>query len=213
MNRISLLLADAHKMARQGIANILATSDRIDIFAQVDNGLDALDILGGTACNVALIDYGLPGLDGISTTERICCTCPHTQVIVVTEPNQLDQATQALGAGAKGVLLNTDAVEELVLAIETVVEGRNYISDQIKDQILHGINPQPPRNQGIESLSKREFEMFCLLAKGTRVRDCAEQMHIGESTASTYRARIMEKLHLGSTGEVIRYAVENGISR
>ncbi len=142
---------------------------------------------------------------------KIRTACPSVKVIILTVHENIHYAIKALEAGAHGFVLKAAAVEELVRGIKTVSVGKTYISPAISDKLVEYLPVTKADRSGINALSAREFELLRLLGSGMKLHECARAMHITESTASTYRSRILQKLALNSTPDIIRFALENGI--
>jgi DNA-binding NarL/FixJ family response regulator len=120
-------------------------------------------------------------------------------------------AVKALEAGAHGYLIKSAAIDELVKAIAAVRRGEVYISPQVSHEVIRNLCRPKRQRSGLEALSQREFDVLRILGSGKTLQECARRMQISTSTASTYRARIMEKLGLDSTAELIRFSLENGL--
>lgn len=208
---IRVLLADDHKMVREGLAQLLEESEGILIVGQAGDGQEAVALAKQTRPDVAVLDYTMPNIDGALATQLIRSACPDVKVLILTVHENVHYAIKALEAGAHGFVLKAAAVEELVKGIQSVSIGKTYISPSISEKIAENIRKGKEDRIGLSCLSKREFELLRLLASGMKLKDCAKSMNITESTASTYRSRLMEKLSLKSNTEMIRFALENGV--
>ena len=158
-----------------------------------------------------ILDYSMSKADGASATRQIRKTCPKTKVLILTVHENIHYAIKTLEAGAHGFILKAAAVAELVKGIRSVFEGKVYISPLIAERMAEYFRKGKRDRSGLESLSQREFELLRLLSSGMKLQDCAKTMRITDSTASTYRSRLMEKLKLESNAEMVRFALENGI--
>jgi len=209
---IRVLLADDHAMIREGLAQLLEDSENILVVGQAGNGQEAVSLTKEIKPDVAVLDYTMPNMDGPLATREIRAASPDVKILVLTVHENVHYAIKALEAGAHGFILKAAAVEELVKGIRAVFRGRTYVSPSIADKITESIRKGKRQRSGLASLSRREFELVRLLSSGLRLQECAKAMHITESTASTYRSRLMEKLNLKTTTEIIRFALENGIT-
>ena len=209
--KIRVLLADDHAMVREGIAQLLEDSEDILIIGQAGDGQEAVAIAKEKNPDVVVLDYTMPKLDGVLATREIRSLCPDAKILVLTVHENVHYAIKALEAGAHGFILKAAAVEELVKGIRSVSKDKIYISPSISEKLAENIRKGKQDRSGLSSLSRREFELLQLLASGMKLQDCAKTMHVTDSTASTYRSRLMEKLNLKSTAEIIRFALENGI--
>jgi len=208
---IRVLLADDHAMIREGLAQLLEDSENILVVGQAGNGEQAVSLTKKMKPDVAVLDYSMPKMDGPLATREIRAACPDVKILVLTVHENVHYAIKALEEGAHGFILKASAVEELVKGIRSVFKGKTYVSPAIADKIMESIRKGNRVRSGLASLSAREFELVRLLASGLKLQDCARRMKVTESTASTYRARLMDKLNLKTTAEIIRFALENDI--
>lgn len=130
---------------------------------------------------------------------------------MLTIHDNIHYAVRALELGAHGYVIKSAAAHELVEAIRTVHNGEIYISPEVSQKVIRHMWDRKKNRSGLASLSQREFELLRVFGAGMGLKDCAEALNISTSTASTYRSRLMEKLHLKSTAEIIRFALENNI--
>lgn len=199
-------------MVREALSRILEASGNIHVVAQASDGMQALQVVQESRPEVVVLDYSMPSKDAIAVMEKLFRLYPEIKVLVLTVHENVHYAVRVLEAGAHGYLIKSAAVDELVRGIEAVHQGGIFISPRVAQEVLQRLR-QPKRNRiGLESLSQREFDLLRMLGAGISLQSCAKKMNVSTSTASTYRARIMEKLNLASTAEVIRYALENGIA-
>ena len=210
MTDIRVLLADDHIMMREGLANIIDASDGIDVVGQADGGHTALQLTEELKPDVLVLDYSMPDLQGASVLGRLKATGSTTRTLVLSTHDSIHYATKALSAGALGYVIKSGALHELVEAIRIVNDGGRYISRALDSQVAEKIGATG-RPVSVDSLSQREFELLGHLGRGLSLQEAARTMHVTESTASTYRARLMKKLHLRNTAEIIRFAIENDI--
>jgi len=210
-NPIRIVLADDHTMVREGLAQLLEESEGIEIAGQAGDGEEAVNLTKAERPDVVILDYSMAKADGAAATRQIRIACPLTKVLILTVHENIHYAIKTLEAGAHGFILKAAAVEELVKGIRSVFEGKVYISPLIAERMAEYFRKGKRDRSGLESLSRREFELLRLLSSGMKLQDCAKTMRITDSTASTYRSRLMEKLKLSSNAEMIRFALENGI--
>ena len=209
--KIRVLLADDHIMVREGLSQILEDSDRICVVEQVSSGKEVLEVLTTKQPDIVVLDYRMPGLDAPYVIKHICAEYPSVKVLILTIHANIHYAVRVLECGAHGYVIKSAAVQELVEAIEAVDRGEVYLSADVSQNILQHLR-KPKRDRiGLDSLSTREFELLRSLGSGMGLKQCADHLNISTSTASTYRSRLMEKLNLGNTAEIIRFALENDI--
>ncbi len=208
---IRVVLADDHEMVREALARILEESGRIRVVAQAKDGLEALAAVANSLPDVVVLDYTMPNLDGAQVTERLLNVRPDIKILVLTVHENIHYAVRVLESGAHGYVIKSAAVDELVEAIDSVRQGKIYVSPKVSKEVLEHIRQPKRKRVGVHSLSQREFDFLRIFGTGKSLQECAKQMGISTSTASTYRARIMEKLNLSSTAEVIRFALEHDV--
>lgn len=210
-NEIRVVLADDHNMVREALARILEESGGIRVEAQLSEAPAIFEAVRRTDPDVVVIDYSMPGTNAPRVIRQLLDTRPDQKILVLTVHENIHYAVRTLESGAHGYLVKSAAVDELVEAIRTVHAGSIYLSKEIaQDVLLHLRSPRRER-VGLEALSKREFDFLRILGSGKTLQECAKEMKISTSTASTYRARILEKLSLKSTAELIRFAIEHEV--
>ncbi len=208
---IRVVLADDHAMVREALAQILQESGCIQVVGQAATGPEAVEITAGARPDVIVLDYSMPGMDAGSTIEALLSRFPQLKVLVLTVHENIHYAVKVLESGAHGYVVKSAAVAELVEAIGAVSAGECYISPKVSQRVIQHLR-QPRRDRvGLEALSQREFEVLRVLGSGMSLKECCRHLKISTSSASTYRARLMEKLNLHSTAELIRFALENDI--
>ena len=206
---IRLLVADDHKLVREGLKQILAAAPGIEVTAEASNGDEALALAKGKDFDVALIDMSMPGLAGIALIKRLKLERPKLLILVLSMHGEAQYAARALKAGASGYLTKDSASEQLVGAIRKVAAGGVYVTDAAAASLMR--SPGAQDRPSHEQLSDREFEIFRLLAAGRGPTEIAEQLHLSVKTVSTHKTHILEKLNLGNSAELVRYALEHGI--
>jgi DNA-binding NarL/FixJ family response regulator len=208
---IRVVLADDHTMVREALARILEESGRIRIVAQANTGAQTVEAVRGANPHVVVLDYSMPDRDAPDIIEQIFAARPDTKILVLTVHENIHYAIRVLETGAHGYLIKSAAVDELVEAISTVRRGRVYLSAAVSQEVLQHLRQPKRKRVGLEALSQREFDFLRILGSGKSLQQCAKEMKISTSTASTYRSRIMEKLNLKNTAELIRFALEQDI--
>jgi DNA-binding NarL/FixJ family response regulator len=208
---IRVVLADDHAMVREALAQILEESGCIRVVGQASDGVQTLEVVARAAPAVLVLDYSMPKSNALSAIETLLRLHPHLKVLVLTVHENIHYAVKVLESGAHGYVIKSAAVQELVEAIQSVAEGELYISPKVSQKVIQHLR-QPKRDRvGLEALSQREFDLLRVLGAGMSLKECARQLNISTSSASTYRTRLMEKLQLHTTAELIRFALENDI--
>jgi DNA-binding NarL/FixJ family response regulator len=212
LSEIRVALADDHTMVRESLARVLEESGRIQVVGKAGDGQEALAIVEACSPDVVVLDYSMPEHDPPQLIRTLLKRRPRIKILVLTVHENVHYAVRVLEAGAHGYLIKSEAVEALVDAIIAVCSGRIYLSEAMSQEILQHLR-RPRRDRvGLDALSQREFDFLRIFASGKSLQECAREMKISVSTASTYRARILEKLNLKSTAELIRFALEEGIA-
>jgi DNA-binding NarL/FixJ family response regulator len=208
---IRVVLADDHGMVREALAQILQESGCIRVVGQAADGPSAVETAVKARPDVLVLDYSMPGPGAPELLATLRRRLPNLKVLVLTVHENLHYCVKALECGAHGYVIKSAAVGDLVDAIKTVSAGEVYISPKVSQKVIQHLRRPKKDRVGLEALSQREFELLRILGAGMSLKECAEHLSISTSSASTYRARLMEKLNLRTTAEVIRFALENDI--
>ncbi|MBL8228000.1 MAG: response regulator transcription factor [Bryobacterales bacterium] len=205
-----VLIADDHFAVRQGLEALLR-AELVDCqLASVSTQAELVERLGQEEWDVVLLDLNMPGRSGLESLREIKDLSPSTAVLIYTAHSEEQLGVRALRAGADGFVTKDRPAEELLRAIRRVLEGRRYISETLAERIADALR-QPDGAQAHELLSDREFQILRMLGGGTSATEIADQLTLSIKTVSTYRTRVLQKLNLRSTAELIRYAVEHNI--
>ncbi|MBU1237822.1 MAG: response regulator transcription factor [Gammaproteobacteria bacterium] len=210
-DKIHVLIADDHAIVRQGLRQILSETEDLIVAGEADDGVEALQLARQQEWNVFLLDVSMPNRNGIDTLKQLKKEFPRLPVLILSMHPEEQYAVRALKAGASGYLTKQSAPEQLVTAIRQVAGGRKYVSPTVAMQLADAIanDSEQPLH---ELLSDREYEVLKLIATGKTLTQIAEELNLAVATISTFRARILNKLGLSSTAELIRYGLENGLS-
>ena len=208
---IEVLLADDHVMVREGLSQILDECDHIRVVEQANDGAEVLELVARAHPDVIVLDYSMPKLDASSVISHVRREHPEVKILVLTVHENIHYAVRVLECGGHGYVVKSAAVQELVTAIESVYQGEVYVSSSISQDLLQHMRRPIKDRAGLDALSHREFDMLRVLGSGMSLKDGAKYLNISTSTASTYRSRLMEKLGLHNTAEIIRYALEHKI--
>jgi len=200
---IRVLIADDHNIVRDGLKRILAATADIEVAAEAASGDEALKLVRSNEYDVAMLDMSMPGLSGIDLIKRLKAEKPKLRLLVLSMHGEHQYAARALKAGASGYLNKDSAAEQLVSALRKIAAGGVHISDAAAAGLLA---TEQSAGQG---LSDREFEVLRLLVAGEGPTEIADRLHLSVKTVSTHKTRILQKLNLGSTAELVRYALEH----
>jgi DNA-binding NarL/FixJ family response regulator len=210
-NPIRVVLADDHAMVREALAQLLDESGSIRVVGQASDGHQAVELAVALRPDVIVLDYTMPNLDAPSAIETLLRRLPELKILILTVHENIHYAVKVLESGAHGYVVKSAAVGELVEAIHSASEGEVYISPKVSQRVIQHLRRPRKERVGLEALSQREFELLRVLGAGMSLKECAKHLNISASSASTYRARLMEKLKLRTTAEVIRFALENDV--
>ncbi len=206
---INVLIADDHAIVRQGLKQILSDTDDLVVAGEADDGVEALQLARSCAWDVYLLDISMPNRNGIDTLKQLKKEFPRLPVLILSMHPEEQYAVRAIQSGASGYLTKQGAPAELVAAIRKVARGEKYISPalatRLAEVIAGGDRPL------LEKLSDREHEVLRLIASGRTLTQVAEELNLSVATVSTYRARLLEKLALKSTAELIHYGMRQGL--
>jgi DNA-binding NarL/FixJ family response regulator len=200
---IRILVADDHKIVRDGLKRILAGTTDLSVAGEAASGDEALALARANEYDVAMIDMSMPGVAGIELVKRLKLEKPKLRILVLSMHGEHQYAARALKAGASGYLTKDSASEQLVSALRKIAAGGVHISDAAAASLVSA------QQSAHGSLSDREFEVLRLLVEGLGPTDIGERLHLSVKTVSTHKARILEKLGLDSTADLVRYAMEH----
>jgi two-component system, NarL family, invasion response regulator UvrY len=205
---IRILIADDHAVVREGVKRILADTDDLMIAGEASQGQEVLAKVSAEAWDMVLLDISMPGRNGLDVLRQLKLAYPELPVLVFSMHPENQYAVRAFKAGAAGYLTKESIPEELVAAIRKVVQGRRYVSPALAEHLvieLGGSVDSPLHAH----LSDREYQVLCMLASGKTVTAVAADLALSIKTISTHRSRILRKLHLRTTAELIHYAVRH----
>jgi len=214
---VRILLADDHRILREGLRSLLAQQPDMVVVGEAADGEEAVALAGQLRPDLVIMDVVMPGLDGVVATRRIRAEIPATRVIALSMHADRRFVSEMLRAGALGYLLKDSAFEELHQAVRTVMDGRPYLSAVITGSIVEDFVRQtsaPERSPAspLEMLTARELEVLRLLADGKRVKEVAHLLAISAKTVESHRQNIMDKLEIHSTVDLTRYALREGLT-
>lgn len=206
---MKVLLADDHTIVREGIKLLLSEAYPFAEIVDVSDSIDLMKKVYKEKWDVIICDISMPpGDSGLDSIKQIKEYSPKTPVIILSMHAPDQYAVRSIKAGAMGYLTKGAATLELVKAVNQVMSGKKYLSPDVAD-VLADAFENSNKNQSVENLSDREFEIFKLLASGKSVSDISKQLVLSPNTVSTFRARVFEKMGFQNNLELIRYAVDN----
>ena len=200
---IRVLIADDHSIVRDGLKRILASTTDLQVAGEASSGDQALQLVKANDYDVVMLDMSMPGLSGLDLIKRLKLEKPKLRILVLSMHGEQQYAARVLKAGAAGYLNKDSAAELLLGTLRKIAAGGVHIGDAAAASLLN-IKESPH-----EALSDREFEVMRLLVEGLGPTEIGERLHLSVKTVSTHKTRILEKLNLSSTAELVRYAMEH----
>lgn len=207
---IRVLAVDDHQIVREGVKRLLAESPDIRVTAEARSGAEALTRLAREPVDVVLLDVAMPGTSFIEALRELRERHPKSRVIVLSGHAEEEYAVRALKAGASGYVTKEHSSEELIAAIRKAHAGGTYVSASLAEQLARSVGGRTD-GPAHAALSDRELEVLRLLGQGRSVKEIAGALDLSSKTVSTYRTRMLEKLGLKTTADLIRYAVEHAL--
>lgn len=209
MNRI--VIVDDHPLMREGIATALDSEMDLSVCGQADSAEDAIELVGETEPDLAIIDISLPGMNGVELIKELQVLYPDVALLVVSRHDEDLYAERVIRAGAKGYVMKQEGKAVIVKAVRRILNGGTYLSDNITDKLLMSMSTggkDAGTKSPLDLLSDRELEVFELTGHGLGAQDIADRMHISPKTVQSYQTRIKNKLNLDSARELVRRAVQ-----
>lgn len=207
--KIRILLADDHAVVRHGFRMILNAQPDLEVVGEAANGRDAVEQAASLKPDIVVMDVTMPELNGIEATRRIAEIAPRTRVLALSMHKDAVYVREILRAGARGYLLKDSLESDLLAAVRAVSKGEGYLSPAVSEAVLSDYRKhvQDP----IDLLSTREREVLQLIAEGKTNKEIATALQLSVYTVEAHRGRIMEKLNLHSSGELVRFAMRAGL--
>jgi DNA-binding NarL/FixJ family response regulator len=206
---IRVMLADDHTLVREGLKQLLAAAEGIEVAAEAADGDQALALVRANDYDLAVLDLSMPGLAGLDLVKRVKQEKPRLKVLVLSMHGERQYAARALKAGASGYLTKDSAASQLVGAIRKIAAGGVQVSETAAAQLIAGGGADAEPHA---ALSDREFEVFRMLVAGQGLSEIAGRLHLSVKTVSTHKTRILQKMGMASTAELVRYAIERKLS-
>lgn len=205
-----ILIVDDHEVVRRGLRQLLAQDYPDGEFAEAATAQAAREAMTRAPWQLMLLDINLPGVSGLELLAQAKQLYPAMPVLVLSASPEEEFAIRALKLGAAGYLSKRSLVDEMLLAVRCVLDGRKYVSASLAQQLASTLGKDPAQAPH-EALSQRELEVLRMVAKGRTVKDIASELMLSEKTIATYRARACAKLGRTTNVELARYALQNGL--
>lgn len=209
-----IIIADDHKMMRDGLRALIEKKPGFEIVAEAENGLKVLELVRKHLPELIIMDIGMPDINGIEATRKIISEYPDIKIIALSMHSDKRFITRMLEAGASGYLMKDCAFDELIQAIQSVLMNQMFISKSIANIIIkdHIKRLSETDSSGYSILTDREREVIQMLAEGNSTKEIASHLHLSVKTVETHRINIMKKLNLHSVAELTKYAIREGIT-
>jgi len=210
--KIKVLIADDHQLFREGISNLLFPQENIEVIAQAENGLVAVNKVKQYKPNVVLLDIAMPEMNGIEACKKIKNLSPDTKIVTVSMYSDRQYVKGVLEAGADGYLLKNCTLRQLTDAIQSVYQGKKYLSEDITEMVISGyLTAGKADEDEFKTLSEREKEIFILLAKGKSTKEISEKLFISVKTVGTHKQNILDKMNMNTNADIVKYALKKGL--
>jgi len=206
---IHILLADDHVMVRQALRTCLEHAG-MAVSSEASDGQEALEIAHAQPPDVALLDIGMPRLNGLETARRLREACPQTKIIVLTAHTEDSYVLEAMQAGAVGYVLKTQPTLDLVQAIRHVLQGGMYVSPQVSRTVVTAYLGHADRP--LDPLTSREREILQRIAEGETTKEIAWRLELSAKTVESHRSRLMHKLDIHEMATLVRYTIRRGLA-
>jgi len=205
---LRILIADDHPVFRRGLRQIISETSDMVVADEASSGWEVLAQVRASDCDVVLLDISLPGMNGLDVLRQLKNERPKLPVLMLTMYPERQFAVRALKDGASGYLTKESAPDELVAAIHKVSTGGQYVSSSLAEELASYVrndSKKPPH----EALSNREYQVMCLIASGKTVTEIADELLLSAKTISTYRSRVLGKMKMKNSAELMSYAIKN----
>jgi DNA-binding NarL/FixJ family response regulator len=213
MSGLRILIADDHEVARQGIRALLESHPGWEVCAEAKDGREAVELANNSKPDIALLDIGMPNLNGLDAARQILATSPAIRILILTMHDAEQVVREVLAVGARGFVLKSDAARDLVAAVDALQHRRTFFTTRVTQMVLNGYLRQEKEGQPSAKavLTPREREVIQLLAEGKTSKEVAVALRLSVKTAETHRTNLMRKLDLHSVADLTLYAIRNGI--
>jgi DNA-binding NarL/FixJ family response regulator len=208
---LEIAIADDHEIVRSGLKMLIEQTEDMCVGIEAGSYRELVAKLEESSADSLILDLNLGDSNGVESVKNISSAYPDMPVLVLSAYPEEQYAVQAFRAGAAGYLNKRVVMEELITALERITKGERYISKTLQETLPYGLDLKKDAGNPLEKLSRRELEVLSNLAVGHSPKEIAEILGLSPKTISTYRHRILEKLELSSTSQLLRFSYENGI--
>jgi len=205
-----VLIVDDHAVVRSGLKLLLAAEDDIEVVAEAGDAREAVFEVRAQKPDIVMLDVAMPGRSGIDAIPDLIKEHPETKILILSMQDDAAYVREAFAAGASGYVLKEAADVELVAAVREIADGGRYVHPELGARLIAADAAERARQEQ-DPLSEREHEILRLLALGHTNQEIAETLYLSVRTVETHRAHIMQKLHISTRAELVRYALEHGL--
>ena len=210
----TIVIAEDHQLFREGLKSMLNKRDDIEVIGEAKDGIKAVKLIRKLKPDLVLLDLSMPKMGGISVLKDVKRELPDTRILLLTIHESDQYVLEAFDAGADGYCIKDSSRQELMLAIESVLQGKTYISPGISDQVMEGFLSNRKRlkeKTSWDTVTQREREVLKLLAEGHSNKEIGKFLHISVKTVEKHRANLIDKLDLHNVAQLTAYAIKQGL--
>jgi len=211
---LRILMVDDHKILREAVGSLLNNEMGMEVIAEAEDGRIAVDLARELHPDVVVMDISMPNLNGIEATRQITRELPEVKIVALSEQSDQRCVSETLRAGASGFVPKQCGIDELVSAIRSVAANHTYLSSEITGVVVEGYihRLSEYENSAYSVLTDREREVLQLIAEGKSTKETAKELHLSSKTIEWHRSQFMKKLHLTSIAELVKYAINEGLT-
>lgn len=217
--KINILIVDDQQIIIDGIMSLLHMHQEISIIGYANNGKEAIERVGALLPDIVLLDFNMPGMDGIETAQQLKYLYPNVKILMLTGYDELELIRDALKKGADGYVLKNISKGELVEAMSTIIQGKKYLDTHVQDKIIDSFvqdisSQSVKKDKGLDKfgLTKREIEVLRLIAHGKTSTEIGKELYISINTVDTHRKNLMSKCNTKNSIELVKLAMASGIA-
>ncbi|MCX8021443.1 MAG: response regulator transcription factor [Syntrophorhabdaceae bacterium] len=208
---INVIIVDDHPVVIKGLKEIILENFSNLTIDDASSGHELLEKIQKVKYDLVILDISLPDINGLEVLKEVKKRQPRLSVLIISMYPENDYAIRAIKAGAKGYITKRSAPDELILAMRKILSGKRYVSPTFLEQMIFDFEEEPEKSPH-QKLSDRELQVMCLLGKGKCIKEIAYHLHLSVNTVRTYRARVLEKIGLKGTNELIHYVIKHGLT-
>lgn len=209
---ITVLLVDDHTIVRHGLRRLLGDCPDMQVIGEAASGKEALRLVRQLHPDIVVTDLSMPDMDGLEVTKSLQSEGGKTKVLILTMHATEEYALRLMQAGARGFLSKDAPSDEVIVAIRAIAAGGSYLPPVFAQELsLRYVHQEPPQSP-LQALTDRELQVLKRLAEGARCREIAKELHLSVKTIDTYRAKVLDKLNLQTTADLVRFALHHGVT-